>query len=212
MIDNKSKYVIKIGENGLLGINQSQVPLFLSKFQLDKPLPKRVHELLIGYVLLQFVEKHQKEEAIIGFPAAEDWEHKCQAGRTTLDYIMEHPSGIISDKDVDVMISSAGMITKYQITRFVYPRGRRPDRNLAELIVKKCKQQQTDRSLNLVVSIEQSPHIIIEDFLAHIEGLKVPYGTIVLLQKASNKRGHFRLFQLFPKVIIGKDIQTNLPV
>lgn len=162
--------------------------------------------------MLQFVVGGQKDNAIIGYPAKSEWSKVKPDGNLTLDYLLKHSDNFIEDSDVDIHISCEGALTKYQITRFVHPNNRKPDYSLGELIARKCRRQQPDRRLYLVVSIEKNPSLEMDEFMSQLNGLVVPYGRIILIQKASGIRGHFRIFQLYPKIIFGKSVYTNLPM
>lgn len=204
--------VVRLGEDGMLGIPQHQVLQYLNGFDHNRPLPKKVHELLVGYLLLQFVKEEQRESAIIGFPAREGWEKHCSEGPLTLDWLLEHHQELVNDTDVDIQISSCGLTTKYQITRFVYPAGRTAHRNLAELIAKKCRHQQSDPYLNLVVSVEKTPSISKNELQNLVTKSSIPFASIILIMKASAARGHFSFCQLHPSPIIGKEITVPVPV
>ncbi len=203
---------MRLGEDGMLGIPQNRILEYLNGFDHNKPLPKKVHELLVGYLLLQFVNKEQRDSAIIGFPAAEGWVKHSSGGSLTLDWLLEHHHELVNDTDVDILISTGGMTTKYQITRFVYPTGRTAYRSLAELIFKKCRHQQPDPLLNLVVSVEKTPNISESELRDLVTKTNIPFGGILLIMKASSERGHFSFCQLYPKPIIGKEIRVPLPV
>ena len=203
--------MVRLGEGGMLGLPQHQVLEFLRRFDDSKPLPKKVHQLHIGNLFLQFLNDQQRESSIIGFPAAEGWNTKCSEKALTLDYLLEHQKELISDTDVDIQISSV-VVTKYQITRFVHPSGRSAHRRLAELIAKKCRHQQPDQHLNLLVSIERTPNISEDELRTIVTETDIPFAGIFLIMKASAERGHFSFCQLYPKTIIGKEIRVPLPV
>jgi hypothetical protein len=209
--NNSSKKIVSLGEGGMLGISQHLVPLFLRKFDPRQPLPKKVHELLIGYIFAQFLEEGLRESAIIGFPAADGWGKICPEGPLTLDWMLEHHHDLVNDTDVDIQVSSGGMTTKYQITRFVYAPDGTAHRRLAELIMKKCRHQQPDDHLYLVVSIENTPNITREEIHEILDRTSVPFRAIFIIGKASAKVGHFSYAQLYPKPILGKEIQIPLP-
>ena len=163
-------------------------------------------------MFVQFLEENLRESAIIGFPAAEGWKDHCPEGSLTLDWLLEHHEKLVKDTDVDIQVSSGGMTTKYQITRFVFPQGKKPLRNLAKLIEKKCRFQQPDPSLNLLVSIEKTPNIS-EDELRHLlKKTAIPFGSIILLMKASTAFGEVKYCMLHPKLVIGKTIRLDLPI
>ena len=201
-----------MGEDGLLGIPQHLVPVFLRRFDISKSLPKKVHELLVGYILVQFLEEELRKSAIIGFPAAEGWEEHCSEGPLTLDWLFEHHEKLVKDTDVDIHVCSGGKPTKYQITRFVYPTGRNAHRRLSELIAKKCRHQQPDPSLNLLVSIERTPNISEDELRNLLTKTNIPFGKIILLMKASHALGVFWYCMLHPKLEPGKTIHTELPM
>ena len=209
---DSSRQSLRLGEDGLLGIPQHLVPVFLRRFDISKSLPKKVHELLVGYILVQFLEEELRESAIIGFPAAEGWEEHCSEGPLTLDWLFEHHEKLVNDTDVDIQVSSGGMTTKYQITRFVYPTGRNAHRSLAQLIAKKCKHQQPDPYLNLLVSIERTPNISEDELRNLLTKTRIPFGGVILLMKASPALGEVQYCMLHPKLVIGKTIRLVLPI
>lgn len=201
-----------LGENGLLGIPQQDLLKYLQSFDPKKSLPKKVHELLVGYLLVQFVEEDQRESAIIGFPAAEGWEKRCVGGSLTLDWLLKHHQVLVKDTDADIMVRSSGITIKYQVTRFVYPIGGNALRRLADLIAYKCKHQQPDPHLNLLVSIEKTPHISESELRILLINTSIPYSSIILLMKASREIGEVKYCMLYPKMVIGKTIQVDLPI
>lgn len=200
------------GEQGLLGLPQHVVPLLLRRYGLNKALPKKIHELLIGYIFVQFVETSQRETSIIGFPAADNWRDFISDDNMTIDFLLENQNKLIKDDDVDLMISSGGLTTRYQISRFVYPSGKNSHYRLSELITKKCRHQQPDANLSLVISLESKRSITEAELQDLLSKVNIPYGNIILISKASSKRGHFTYYMLYPKIFIGKDIQLDLPV
>jgi hypothetical protein len=200
----------ELGKRGMLGIPQHLLPIFFGKFDLKRPLPNKVHELLIGYILVQFLKEDQKQSAIIGFPVTEGWEKRCGISQITLEWLLEHCHQIVDDADVDIQIFSCGLTTKYQITRFVYPHGQRPIRRLAELIKKKC-QQPTDSSLNLLISVERTPEISRSELQNLVTSKNIPI-IHLLLRRASNKLGHFSIIQIYPKLVVGKEVKIQIPV
>ncbi|MCK4606991.1 MAG: hypothetical protein KAU35_06825 [candidate division Zixibacteria bacterium] len=210
--NNSSRQIVSLGEDGMLGIPQYLIPVFLHKYDLNKSLPKKVHELLVGYILVQFLGEKQRESAMIGFPAAEGWRKRCPDDPLTLDRLLENHKKLIKDTDVDIRVSSSGLTTKYQITRFVYPTGRTAHRKLAELIAKKCRHQQPDPSLNLLVSVEKTPNISENELRNLVTKTNIPFGGILLIMKASSEKGHFSFCQLYPKLIPGKEVWVPLPV
>ncbi len=201
-----------LGENGLLGIPQQDLLKFLLSFDPKKPLPKKVHELLVGYLLVQFLEDDQKESAIIGFPAAEDWGKQCIEVPLTLDWLLEHDELLIDDTDADIMVRSSGITIKYQVTRFVYPVGGNALRRLADLIAYKCKHQQPDPHLNLLVSIERTPHITESELQSLLIHTSIPFNSILLIMKSSRAKGEIKFCSLYPKMVIGKTVHTRLPI
>ena len=204
--------MVRLGEDGMLGIPQRHVLEFLRRFDHAKPLPKKVHELLIGYILLQFVNEEQRESAVIGFPAAEGWEKHCPEGPLTLDWLFEHHYVLVNDTDVDIQISCGGMTTKYQITRFVHPIDQSAHRKLSHLIEWKCRHEQPDPFLHLLVSIERTPNMSEDELRSLVTKTSIPFAAIILIMKASADRGHFSFCQLYPKPILGKEIRVSLPV
>ena len=208
---DSSGEIHELGERGMLGISQHLVPLFLREFDLGQPLPKKVHELLIGYIFAQFLEEGLRESAIIGFPAADGWRKLCSESPPTLDWLLEHHHDLVNDSDVDIQVSSGGMKAKLQITRFVYGPDGTTNRRLAELITKKCRHQQPDKYLHLVVSIENTPNITKKEIHDILKKTSVPFHAILLISKASTKPGHFSYAQLYPTPIIGKEILVPIP-
>lgn len=206
-----SRKIVTLGEDGMLGISQHLIPEFLSRFDTSHSLPKKVHELLIGYIFCQFLEEKLREEAIIGFPAAEGWKRHSTEKPLMLDWLMAHHHELISDTDVDIKISSGGLTTKYQITRYVNAPNGIAHRSLYDLITKKCKNQQPDRHLHLVVSIENTPTITEQELRNIVGRITVPYRAIFLISKASAKPGHFSYVRLYPSPTIGKEIIVPIP-
>ena len=196
----------------MLGIDQHLVPEYLRKYDTAQPLPKKVHELLIGYILVQFLEENLREAAIIGFPAADGWKEHCSEGPLTLDRLLENQQEFVCDTDVDIHVSSCGMTARFQVTRFVYAPDGIAHRRLAELIVKKCRHQQTDKHLHLVVSMENTPNITEEEIAAILGDTSVPFRAIILIGKASPEAGHFSYAQLYPKPILGKEIRIPIDI
>lgn len=203
---------LRLGEDGTLGIDQYLVPEYLRKYDPGQPLPKKVHELLIGYILVQFLEEKLRESAIIGFPAADGWKKHCPEGLPTLDWVLEHHEQFVCDTDVDIHVSSCGMTARFQVTRFVYAPDGIAHRRLAELIVKKCRHQQPDKQLHLVVSMENTPNITEEEIVAILSEISVPFRAIILIGKASSKAGHFSYAQLYPQPILGKEIEIPIDI
>ncbi len=195
----------------MLGLSPHEVLEYLLTFDQSKPLPKKVHELLIGYLFVQFLNDQQRESSTIGFPAAEGWNAKCSEKVLTLDYLLEHQEELISDTDVDIQISSI-VVRKFQITRFVHPGGRSAHRRLAELIAKKCRHQQPDKHLNLLVSIERTPNISEDELRTLLTETNIPFAGIFLIMKASADRGHVSFCRLYPNPIIIKEKRVSLPL
>ncbi len=221
MTDEKNKNTLNIGfpesgrslgEGGMLGMDQPLVPEYLRKYDAREPLPKKVHEHLIGYILVQFFEEKLRESAIIGFSAADGWRDHCSDGPLTLDQLLELENELVCDMDVDIHVSSCGMTARFQVARFAYAPDGIAHRRLAELILKKCRHQQPDKHLHLVVSMENTPNITEEGIVAILGKTSVPFHAIILIGKASQQAGHFSYAQLYPKPILGKEIKIPIGI
>lgn len=207
-----SRNHVNLGENGLLGIPQGLIPTYLNRFDPKKSLPKKVHELLIGYMRVQFFNEELRESAIIGFPVADSWQKYCSVDMPAIEWLMENQQNLIKDTDTDIQVSSAGLTFKYQVTRFVYPQGKEAHRKLSKLIAKKCKMQQEDRTLSLVVSIERTPRLTECEIKNLLTSTKIPFGEITLIMKASEERGHITIWKIYPKVSKGVELKLPLPI
>lgn len=184
----------------------------LLRYDPGQQLPKKIHELLVGYLFVQFFGDGQRKSATIGFPAAQDWQQHCPKGDLSLDLLLEHPTDFVRDGDADIHISAGGFRRKFQVTRFVYPRGQEPHRRLAELIEVNCLTSQNDRSLDLLVSIEKTPNISVDELCRLCRKTAIPFGAIYLIGKASSEQGHVYYRRLYPKPIVGKETRVSLPI
>ena len=169
---------------------------------------KKMHELVIGWLLTQFFAEKEREELSVGFPLRPDLEWKS-GGQIPLSVILEQSDYLLEDRDIDILIGKPDIWQRCQVTRFINPHVATRKRRLADLIIKKCRSASVDRNIALVVSVESTPHIT-EDELRSIRN--IPFGRIILIMKASEERGHFTYCQLYPKPVLGKGIRVPLPV
>nr|MBN2277217.1 hypothetical protein [candidate division Zixibacteria bacterium] len=210
--NDTSKPIPKSKEEGLLGLSQQDILSYLKGFNPNKALPKKVHELLIGYIFVQFLKEDEKEVAIIGFPAAKDWQDNCPQKEITIDWLIKYGKKLISDKDVDIKINVKNWMANFQVVRYVFRAGKKPCRELAQLIKYKCGKYKKTPNLNLIVSIECKPRITVDEIKNLLTTSNIPFEGIFLIMKASSERGHFTYSQLYPKQIIGKEIRIRLPI
>jgi len=114
----------------------------MGMYPINRPLPKKIHELLIGYIFLPFITKKQRDESFIGFPAKNGWENNVPVKGLSISHLLKNPNKFIEDSDADIHISCESLTTKYQITRYVYLHGTRPHYSIGRLIVRKYQRQQ----------------------------------------------------------------------
>lgn len=169
---------------------------------------KKMHELVIGWLLSQFFTETEKDELYVGFPLKPDWERNSD-GQITLAMILEGGNSFIEDRDIDIFIGKGDTWQRCQVTRFLNPNVGKKERRLADLIAKKCRTAPADRSIAMVISVESHPHITMDELR---DLPSVPFGLIILIMKASQERGHFTFCQLYPEPVLGKEIRVPLPV
>jgi len=173
---------------------------------------KKIHELLIGCILVYFLAEGKQSTAKIGFPLTNASILREYESGLNLNQFLDEYSNLVDDRDTDIVVFDDEIPAKFQITRYYVHQGTKPHRTLGELIKHKCEHYTADNKVNLVVSIESTSHVKGDEFRQQLNGIKVPYGTILLLIKAPTKLGHFSVYQLYPKIVSGKEVMIPLPI
>jgi hypothetical protein len=175
---------------------------------------KKFHELIIGWIIVQFLNMPQCRSALIGLPAKEELIQRLSSTPISLDFMLSNYNNLTKDSETDIYIyiKEQNIYTKWQICRYTFKEGKSPKRSLADLIAKKCNMYQLDSELNLAVSIEKTPKITKRELKNMITNTRIPFGTILLIIKASEERGHFTCIQLYPKLVMSKKIKIPLLV
>jgi hypothetical protein len=166
---------------------------------------KKFHELLIGWILAQFLDESRRGTMLIGFPIKIEKADSVLKMNIDLEWILNHWEEIIDDSDVDICIGNNDLCVKFQITRFVNPKRGIPLKRLAKLIEDKCRKYSSNPELNLLVSMESAPNITVEEIVNLLTKVRVPFAGIFLVGKHSDEIGHFHIIQLYPKQVIGKN-------
>lgn len=173
---------------------------------------KKFHELLIGWILAQFMSETERMTMHIGFPVKKEKADSILKMKITLEWLLENGEEIIEDCETDICIGNKDLYVRFQVTRFVNPKGGVPAIRLADLIKNKCRMYAANPELHLLVSMESTPNITREELMNLLTEISIPFVGIILLAKHSDELGHFQYIQLHPQPKIGKDIIVPLNV
>ncbi|MHC4641803.1 MAG: hypothetical protein ACYS32_09180 [Planctomycetota bacterium] len=173
---------------------------------------KKFHELVVGWIFAQFLEPNLRKTAQIWFPPKIGWEDHLIGTEITIDWILDNQDRLFDDSEVDICVGTPELFVKIQVARFFCPLGKNPQRRIAELIINKCQKYRPDPKLHLIVSIERKPNINEKELINLLTKIKIPFCGIILINKASPKRGHFSYCMLYPKPTIGKELMIPIPV
>lgn len=134
---------------------------------------KKIHELLIGCILAYFLAEGKQSTAKIGFPLTNASILREYESGLSLNRFLDKFSNLVDDRDTDIVVFDDEVPAKFQITRYYVHPGTKPHRTLGELIKHKCEHYAADDKVNLVVSIESTPHVKEEEFRQQLDGTKV---------------------------------------
>lgn len=199
------------GEFEVLYFTQSSILSHLSRH------PKAIGDnnfmdVLIGWLLAQFLADKQRELMMIGVPSREGWEKYAPRGILRLEDLLSNYNRIVAQTEIDVLIGNKDMYRAFQVTRFTNPTGKPPQRNLAELISKKCGMYDDNPQLNLVVNLEMTPAITESELKDVVGRGNVPFGSVFVIGKSPTVKGRFGVVQLHPVPVIGKEVDLPLSV
>lgn len=188
----------------------------LLKSDLNLLKDKKFMEAFVGYIVSSMLEREYSKKFIIGFPLKQSIKHYRPVAGPSLLKLIHNPLQL-DDSDVDIYISEGGVkATNYpfpcQITRLPYLKGiKRSSGDILSLLQKKFNVQSDKRKI-LIINIEDEVTINIDDLKSILENQSVPYGTIYIVGKCSEKPHKFRGYQLYPDFRVSEEFDIGVPL
>lgn len=165
---------------------------------------KKGKELLIGLMLNEFKQEIFNCEIGIGFTLKIIEKHDRPKSSLPLRAILNNDT-LIDDTDHDIVITDLSdpkrFLFKIQIARI--PSISRPGTNqnaLFDLLDKKFRYQQ-DKSIALLISVEDDLAISKQEVKNFLEGKTIPYSIVFLIGLNSQIHRHsFSLYEIYPRL------------
>jgi len=163
---------------------------------------KKVRELFIGCELAYIIQEQDKKELKIGFPIREDKCNKLKIKpHILLKELLLNPK-YIQDYDTDICITISGEENKYlyrlQLSRLISGKTTNFKTEDIILLLKKKFMVQTDKSIYLLIHIEENTEMELDKLINFIKKEKVPYGAIYVSGLISNKEPIARFYRIYP--------------
>lgn len=165
-------------------------------------------ELQITWVFVQFLERINKKEFLIGIPTLDN---SVQNVTPTLDQMLDHKMAL--DEDFDLVIApkeeAKRQIYMLQIVRF---KGdiEGSTENLFRFLIEKKFNIPKDEHIILLVGIEKVMQLEYVELGQKFKNTNVPYGQIFIIgQKKPDDSLIFFCCQVYPDVIMLDDIKLG---